>query len=340
MEQKVEELRLKFEKEIAATSTAAGVNDLKISYLGKKGPVQQLMRYLKDVPPEKRPEMGQSINNLKVHLTEKCENALNRFIEEEEGARLAEEFVDVTLPGRRHYMGREHIITKEMNKVIDVLISMGFTVQYGPDIETDYYNFEALNFHEDHPARDMQDTFYIAPDMLLRTHTSNVQVRVMESSAPPIRIISPGKCYRNESITARSHVFFHQVEALYIDEGVTFADLLYSLNEFLEKFFGRKLETRFRPSYFPFVEPGVEVDVLCLLCEGRGCPVCKKTGWLEILGAGMVHPEVLKNGGIDSEKYTGYAWGLGCDRLAMIMNGVDDIRAFTENDIRFLEQFA
>jgi phenylalanyl-tRNA synthetase alpha chain len=340
VEQTVEDLRQKFDQEISQLSSAKQVNDLKVSFLGKKGPVQQLMKQLKDVAPEKRPAMGQLINSLKVSLTDKCEESLNRLVAEEEKTQLAKETVDISLPGRRGHAGREHIITKVMNKVIDVLSEMGFTVQYGPDIETDYYNFEGLNFPKDHPARDMQDTFYVSPDVLLRTHTSNVQVRVMESSKPPIRIISPGKCYRNESITARSHVFFHQVEALYVDEDVTFADLLSSLNEFLTKFFGYKVETRFRPSYFPFVEPGVEVDVRCLLCKGKGCAVCKKTGWLEVLGAGMVHPEVLKSGGIDPEKYTGYAWGLGCERLAMIMNGVDDIRSFTENDIRFLEQFS
>lgn len=223
--------------------------------------------------------------------------------------------------------------------MIDILAGMGFSVQYGPDIDTDYYNFEALNFPPDHPARDMQDTFYISKDVLLRTHTSNIQARVMEANTPPIRIIAPGKAFRNESITARSHVFFHQVEALYIDKNVTFADLLATMNEFLVKMFRHKVVTRFRPSYFPFVEPGMEVDVNCLSCQGSGCHICKHSGWLEVAGAGVVHPEVLKNGGIDPDVYSGYAWGMGVERLAMLINGVTDIRMFTENDMRFLSQF-
>jgi phenylalanyl-tRNA synthetase alpha chain len=217
---------------------------------------------------------------------------------------------------------------------------MGFSVQYGPDIETDYYNFEALNFPHDHPARDMQDTFYIASNVLLRTHTSNIQTRIMESEKPPIRIIAPGKVYRNETITARSHVFFHQVEAVYVDKDVTFVDLLSTMDEFLAKIFGKKVETRYRPSYFPFVEPGMEVDIGCLNCKGNGCNLCKYTGWLEVAGAGMIHPEVLKNGDIDPETYSGYAWGLGVERLCMLKHGIKDIRLFTENDLRFLEQFS
>jgi phenylalanyl-tRNA synthetase alpha chain len=216
---------------------------------------------------------------------------------------------------------------------------MGFSVQLGPDIDSDYYNFEGLNFPPEHPARDMQDTFYLTPQMLLRTQTTNIQLRTMESQKPPIRIIAPGKVYRNETITARSHVFFHQVDALYIDKGVTFADLLATLHEFLSRLFHQEVETRFRPSYFPFVEPGMEVDVRCLSCGGTGCMLCKYSGWLEVAGAGMVHPEVLKNGGIDPEVYSGYAWGMGVERIILLRHGVRDIRLFTENDMRFLEQF-
>ena len=216
---------------------------------------------------------------------------------------------------------------------------MGFSVQLGPDVDTDFYNFEGLNFALDHPARDMQDTFYLTTDLLLRTHTSNVQVHTMEKYEPPIRIIAPGRCFRNEDISARSHVFFHQVEGFYIDKGVTFADLFSTMDEFLEKLLGEKVETRYRPSYFPFVEPGLEVDVRCISCKGSGCRICKHTGWLEILGAGMVHPNVLKMGNIDPEKYSGYAWGMGIERLTMLLNDIRDIRLFTENDIRFLTQF-
>jgi phenylalanyl-tRNA synthetase alpha chain len=226
-----------------------------------------------------------------------------------------------------------------MNEVLDVLSSMGFSVQYGPDIESDYYNFEALNFSKDHPARDMQDTFYLAPDVLLRTHTTNAQVRIMEKTGLPIRVAMPGRAFRNETVTARSHIFFHQVDGLYIDKNVTFCDLLSTLEEFFFKLFKKKIETRFRTSYFPFVEPGMEADVRCIICEGGGCPVCKFTGWLEVLGAGMVHPNVLKAGGIDPEEYSGYAWGMGLERLVMVRHGIKDIRAFSENHLKFLRQF-
>jgi phenylalanyl-tRNA synthetase alpha chain len=262
------------------------------------------------------------------------------LIEKEEGDRLARETLDVTLPGRQRYAGRKHILTQALDQMIDVLIGMGFSVQYGPDIDTDYYNFEALNFAPDHPARDMQDTFYIAPNVLLRTHTSNIQARIMETNRPPIRVIAPGKAYRNETITARSHVFFQQVEIFYVDVGVCFADLQQTMTEFLSKLFKTEVETRYRPSYFPFVEPGMEVDMRCMSCKGAGCPLCKQTGWLEIAGAGMIHPDVLKNGDIDPEIYSGFAWGMGVERIVMLMNGIRDIRMFTENDVRFLSQFA
>ena len=236
-------------------------------------------------------------------------------------------------------MGRKHPLTQAMDQIISILSGLGFSVQYGPDVDTDYYNFEVLNFPPDHPARDMQDTFYITPHVLLRTHTSNIQARVMEVNKPPIRIIAPGKVYRNETITARSHVFFHQVEAVYIDKNVTFGDLFATLDDFLSKLFKQDIGTRYRPSYFPFVEPGVEVDISCLVCQGKGCNLCKHSGWVEIAGAGMIHPEVLRNGGIDAEQYTGFAWGMGLERLVMMLRGIQDIRLFTENDLRFLNQF-
>ena len=225
-------------------------------------------------------------------------------------------------------------MTQVLDQMIDILCEMGFSVQYGPDIDTDYYNFEALNFPKDHPARDMQDTFYITPDVLLRTHTSNIQTRVLEKTPPPIRIIAPGKVYRNETITYRSHVFFHQVEALYIDRHVTFADLLATLEEFIRKLFDSNIEIRYRPSYFPFVEPGMEVDIRTLSRQGEITSV-----WLEEAGAGLVPPEVLKNGNIDPEIYSGYAWGIGIERIAMLKFGIKDIRRFTENNLRFLSQF-
>ncbi len=332
-------IRNQFDQELLNAHATADLESMKVRYLGKKGPIQELMKSLKDVSAEERPQFGKNINDLKDNISKQLDEKLQQLILREEEARLSHENIDMTLPGRKYFPGRKHVITQTLDSMIDILMGMGFTVQYGPDIDTEYYNFEALNFPPDHPARDMQDTFYVAPDTLLRTHTSNVQARIMESQSPPIRIIAPGKVYRNETITARSHVFFHQVEIMYIDEGVTFADLFATLEEFVTKFFGRKVETRFRPSYFPFVEPGLELDVGCISCNGNGCGLCKHTGWLEILGAGMIHPEVLKKGNINPEKYSGFAWGMGVERQAMLKHGIKDIRQFYENDLRFLQQF-
>jgi phenylalanyl-tRNA synthetase alpha chain len=335
----IQSLRNEFETEVTAIKSTADIEALRVKYLGKKGPVQQLMQLLKDTPPEQRPELCKVINELKEEIASRLDILAFEVIQSEEEQKLSQEKLDISLPGRRRFVGRKHILNSLLDHILDILISMGFSVQYGPDIDTDYYNFEALNFPPDHPARDMQDTFYIDQNVLLRTHTSNIQARVMESHKPPIRIIAPGNAYRNESITARSHVFFHQVEAMYIDKGVSFADLFATLDQFLVKLFDGPVKTRYRPSFFPFVEPGMEVDIHCLLCKGDGCQLCKHTGWLEICGAGMIHPEVLKNGGIDPEEYTGFAWGMGVERLANLKYGVNDIRLYTENDVRFLQQF-
>lgn len=340
MQPTIETLRQEFNNELSLVKSTTDLETLKVKYLGKKSPIQNLMRALKDVPSEQRPECGKWINDLKEQISAALETQQQKLISLEESLQLQNEKIDITLPGRRRFPGRKHIITQTMDEMIDILIGMGFSVQYGPDIESDYYNFEALNFAPDHPARDMQDTFYISSNMLLRTHTSNIQVRVMESQKPPIRIIAPGKVYRNETITARSHVFFHQIELFYVDKDVSFSDLMATMHEFLRKLFKRDVETRYRPSYFPFVEPGMEVDLRCLTCEGAGCNLCKHTGWLEIAGAGMIHPEVLKNGDIDPEVYTGFAWGMGVERVILLRRGVNDIRQFTENDLRFLEQFS
>ena len=340
MQKEIESLKQNFQVDLATAHSSSDLENLKVKYLGKKSPLQNLMKLLKDIAPDARPMAGKVINDLKEEITETLQNLQSEFLNKEDETKLEKEKIDITLPGRRRSAGRKHIINQTMDEMIDILSEMGFSVQYGPDIDTDYYNFEALNFAPDHPARDMQDTFYIAPNVLLRTHTSNIQVRAMEAHKPPLRIIAPGRAYRNETITARSHVFFNQIEALYIDVGVTFADLLATMQDFLSKLYRTQIETRFRPSYFPFVEPGMEVDVRCLSCGGTGCSLCKYTGWLEVAGAGMVHPEVLKNGGIDPEVYTGYAWGMGIERTVLLRNGVRDIRLFTENDMRFLEQFS
>lgn len=339
MEQSIAKLRSEFDAENKTVASTGDLENLKVKYLGKKGPIQNLMKELKDVAPEKRPEAGKMINDLKVEISSAIEAKEQTLIAAEEANQLIHEKIDITLPGRARPLGGKHIINQILDQMLDTLIGMGFSVQYGPDIDSDYYNFEALNFPQDHPARDMQDTFYINSSMLLRTHTSNIQARIMESQKPPIRIVAPGRAYRNEAISARSHVFFHQIELFYVDKGVSFADLKATLNEFLSKTLHRDIETRYRPSYFPFVEPGLEVDIRCLSCSGTGCNLCKHTGWLEIAGAGMIHPEVLRNGDIDPEEYSGFAWGLGVERIAMLKTGIKDIRMFTENDVRVLKQF-
>lgn len=339
MEERFVSLRQQFKLDLENIKDLKGIEQLKVQYFGKKGPVQDLMQSLRECTAEDRPHLGKKINTLKEELSHLCEEAITGFRSLELNTRLSQEKIDVTLPGRSQSLGKKHPITLMLDEINEILRSMGFTVQYGPDIDSDYYNYEGLNFPADHPAREMQDTFYITPTMLLRSHTSNTQLRVMETHTPPIRIIAPGTVFRNEDISARSHVFFHQVEGLYIDKNVSFADLFATLDEFWNRLFQRKIETRFRPSFFPFVEPGLEVDIRCTSCEGKGCRLCKDSGWLEVAGAGMVHPEVLKNGGIDPEVYSGFAWGIGIERLAMLRYEISDIRLFAENDMRFLRQF-
>lgn len=340
MKQKIEDLKQAFQLEIEKIQQTKELEQLRIKYLGKKSPIQALMQDLRTCSPEERPEMGKLINTLKQDVSTQIDTQFKVLEAQELLSRLSEEKVDVTLPGRRKILGKKHPLSQMLDEVIEILVGMGFSVQESPEIESEYYNYGGLNYPPDHPARDMQDTFYITPDILLRSHTTSIQQHMMENAAPPIRIMSPGKCYRNETITARSHVFFHQVDVLYIDKDVTFSDLLATKEEFYTKIFKRKIELRVRPSYFPFVEPGMEVDIKCTTCAGSGCALCKHTGWLEVAGAGMVHPNVLKAGGIDPEVYSGYAWGGGIERLFMLRHGISDIRLFTENDIRFLSQFS
>ncbi|MGE0197220.1 MAG: phenylalanine--tRNA ligase subunit alpha [Simkaniaceae bacterium] len=340
MRNKIRDLKQAFDQEISKIEHTKQLEDLRVKYLGKKSPIQALMQELRDCTPEERPEMGKLINTLKQEVSTQIESQFHALRGRELSLRLAQEHIDVTLPGRRAFLGRKHPLTQMLDEVIEILIGMGFSVQYSPEIETEYYNYGGLNYPPDHPARDMQDTFYITPDLLLRSHTTSIQQHIMENSRPPIRILSPGKCYRNETITARSHVFFHQIDVLYIDKDVTFSDLLATKEEFYTKIFRQKIEMRVRPSYFPFVEPGMEVDIRCTSCGGSGCQLCKHTGWLEVCGAGMVHPEVLRAGGVDPEVYSGYAWGGGVERLFMLRHGISDIRLFTENDSRFLAQFS
>lgn len=339
MHDKISSLQYEFFEDLKNAQTVKDLDQLKIKYFGKKGSIQELMVELKNCSVDERPHLGKIINDLKQELASHLDNSLIRLQKDELTKRLLKEAIDPTLPGSKPFLGKVHPIHQMMDKVIDILIGMGFSVQYGPDVDSDHYNFGGLNFAPDHPARDMQDTFYLEKNLLLRTHTSNVQVHTMEKYNPPIRVIAPGRCFRNEDISARSHVFFHQIEGFYIDEGVTFSDLMSTMDDFLSKLLGQKVETRYRPSYFPFVEPGMEVDVRCTSCKGSGCRLCKHTGWLEILGAGMIHPNVLKTGNIDPEKYSGFAWGMGIERLVILQSAIPDIRLFTQNDIRFLEQF-
>ena len=309
----------------------------RIKFLGKKGVMNDLFATFKTVPNEQKKDFGKALNQLKQAAQSKLDECKDTF----EGAEEGGENIDLSRPVPLDNLGSRHPISLVRNKIVEIFKCIGFTVSEGPEIEDDWHNFTALNLPEEHPARDMQDTFFIEknPDVLLRTHTSSVQVRYMENTPPPIRTISPGRVYRNEAISARAHCIFHQVEGLYIDKNVSFADLKQTLLYFAKEMFGEQTEIRLRPSYFPFTEPSAEVDVSCNICDGKGCNVCKYTGYLEILGCGMVDPNVLKNCGIDPEEYSGFAFGMGVERIAMLKYQVKDLRLFFENDVRFLKQF-
>ena len=326
--------------EIAAATAASPdeVEQFRTRYLGSKGLVKSLMGEMKNVPVDQKKSFGQVMNEFKQFAEEKYETLKAAF---GDSSHRQEKGLDLSLPGDPIPTGSRHPVTLMRNRIVSIFQKLGFAVAEGPEIEDDWHNFTALNIAENHPARDMQDTFYLSqnPDWLLRTHTSNIQIREMEKGQLPIRIICPGRVYRNETISARSHCFFHQVEGLYIDENVSFADLKQTLYFFVQEMFGKDVKVRFRPSYFPFTEPSAEMDISCMLCNGSGCSVCKRTGWLEILGCGMVHPNVLENCGIDSSKYTGFAFGMGVERPALLKYGINDIRLFSENDVRFLQQF-
>ncbi len=334
----LEDLQKKAESEIAEARTEKDLLEVKTRYLGRKGLLTGLLRNIGQVSPEERPLFGKQSNEVKEILTEKIEAALAGIKVIEKGDILAREKIDVTLEGRRIKPGKLHPVTQIRNEICSIFASFGFSVVEGPEVELDYYNFEALNIPKDHPARDMQDTFYIEDNIVLRTHTSPVQIRTMLKQAPPVRILSPGRVYRPDSDVSHTPMF-HQIEGLLVDRGISFADLKGILTVFLQEVFGAETRLRFRPSFFPFTEPSAEVDIQCVMCRGKGCRVCGQTGWLEILGSGMVDPEVFKNVGYDSEEYTGFAFGLGLERIAMLKYGISDIRLFFENDWRFLEQF-
>jgi phenylalanyl-tRNA synthetase alpha chain len=338
MEQLVAKIE-SYKQEITASAAAdaKAVEEFRIKWLGTKGIVKEIMGEMKTVAPEKKKEAGQLLNEFKIFVEEKFEALKGSTINvNHETSNL-----DLTLPGDELPIGSRHPVTLMRNRIVSIFQRLGFAVAEGPEIEDDWHNFGALNLPEHHPARDMQDTFYIQqnPDWVLRTHTSSVQIREMEKGKLPIRMLMPGRVYRNETVSARSHCFFHQVEGLYIDENVSFADLKQTLYFFVKEMYGKDVKVRFRPSYFPFTEPSAEMDVTCFICGGGGCNICKKTGWVEILGCGMVHPNVLSNCNIDPNKYTGFAFGMGIERPAMLKYGVNDLRLFSENDVRFLKQF-
>lgn len=326
------------EAAIAAVDEMQALDQIRVQYLGKKGVLTEQMKSLGKLTAEERPAAGQAINQAKGQVQQAIESRKQALQDAALNARLAAEKIDVTLPGRGQPSGGLHPVSMTMERIEALFAQLGFTVTEGPEIEDDFHNFEALNIPESHPARAMHDTFYFDAHTLLRTHTSPVQVRTMEQQQPPLRLIAPGRVYRCDSDLTHTPMF-HQIEGLLVDEQVSFADLKGILDDFLRNFFEQELAVRFRPSYFPFTEPSAEADIQCVMCSGKGCRVCSHTGWIEILGCGMVHPEVFRHVGIDSEKYSGFAFGLGVERMAMLRYGVNDLRLFFENDLRFLQQF-
>jgi phenylalanyl-tRNA synthetase alpha chain len=334
----LENLRRKADDELNSANSKEEFLGIKTRYLGRKGLLTDLLRGLKDVASEDKPVLGKLSNNIKRSLLEKIENALKEIESGGKHKSLREEKIDVTLPGRGVRYGKVHPVTRVEGEICDIFSTLGFSVVEGPEVELTYYNFEALNIPEDHPARDIHDTFYVTDNVVLRTHTSPVQIRTMEKQSPPVRIISPGKVYRPDSDISHTPMF-HQVEGLLVDENITFGDLKGTLTFFLRQMFGSDTLLRFRPSFFPFTEPSAEVDIQCVMCGGSGCRVCGHSGWIEILGCGMVDPEVFKTVHYDTEKFSGFAFGLGVERIAMLKYGISDIRLFFENDRRFLAQF-
>jgi len=336
LDEKIKLVSNDFDSELQSVQSLQQLEQLRIKYIGRNGRISSLFDELKNATNEEKPALGKSLNSLRARANELFNSLKNKL---ESASDSKESRIDLTLPGSQIQIGSRHILTQTLDEIKAIFKGMGFSVYEGPELESDYYNFEALNFAPDHPARDMQDTFFINKDFVLRTHTSPVQIRLMEKQKPPVRAIMPGRVYRNEAVSARSYCMFHQVEGLYVDTDVTFAELKGTLVSFANQFYGDDLKYRFRTSFFPFTEPSAEMDITCFLCHGKGCKVCKQTGWLEILGCGMVDPNVFKYVGYNSEKYTGYAFGMGIERTAMLKYGITDIRVFFENDLRFLKQF-
>ncbi len=339
MKEKLEEIKAAALSALKNASDIDALEDARIKFLGKKGELTAVLKGMGALSAEERPKIGALANEIRSSIENHIDTKKAEIAAKLEEAKLKAEVIDVTMPGRERETGQPHPLTKVMNNIKDTFIGMGFEIADGPEVELDYYNFEALNIPQNHPARDTQDTFYISDNVVLRTQTSGVQVRVMEKTKPPIRIIAPGKVYRSDAVDATHSPVFHQIEGLVVDKGVTMADLKGTLEMFIHRLYGDDTKVRFRPHHFPFTEPSAEVDISCFSCGGKGCGVCKGEGWIEILGCGMVHPKVLANCGIDPEVYSGFAFGVGLERIAMGKYGINDLRLFFENDLRFLGQF-
>ena len=339
MKQQLTQIKQSALSALSAVSNAAELDEVRIRFLGKKGELTAILKQMGSLSPEERPVVGQLVNEVRSELEESISRKGDELKNAAMAQKLKDEAIDVTLPGKKQELGHKHPLTLVLDDIKQMFLGMGFDVVKGPEVETDYYNFEALNIPKDHPARDTQDTFYITENILLRTQTSPVQVRTMEKIKPPIRIISPGRVYRSDAIDATHSPVFHQIEGLVVDKGVTMADLKGTLELFAKKLYGEDSKVRFRPHHFPFTEPSAEVDVMCFNCQGKGCSLCKGEGWIEILGAGMVHPKVLSVCGIDPDEYSGFAFGMGLERLVMRRYQIDDLRMFFENDMKFLSQF-
>ncbi|MBR5740286.1 MAG: phenylalanine--tRNA ligase subunit alpha [Firmicutes bacterium] len=339
MKESLQQILDEAKKRLEEATSLKDTEEVRIKVLGKKGDLTSILKSMGGLSPEERKQLGMEANTVKAQIELMLKNTQDQLKAAAQEARFKAEKIDVTEPGKEYHLGTEHPVTITINEISDVFKSMGFTLTEGPEIETVYNNFDALNAGPDHPARDWTDTFYINDKVLLRTQTSPVQVRTLQSMKPPIRVFAPGRCFRCDTPDATHSPMFHQVEGLVVDEGITMADLKGVLDSFAKKMFGPETRTKFRPHHFPFTEPSAEMDVSCFKCGGKGCRVCKGSGWIEILGCGMVHPSVLKVGGIDTEKYTGFAFGLGVERVAMLKHEIDDIRLLYENDVRFIEQF-
>lgn len=339
MKQKLEAIRIAAGEALQHAADNMELDTLRVRFLGKKGELTAILKQMGGLSPEERPLIGQLANEVRGFIENLVESRRQELKANEMAERLETERIDVTMPGKHCQLGHKHPLSIVLDEIKEIFLGMGFDIAEGPEIETDYYNFEALNIPKNHPARDTQDTFYITENTLLRTQTSPVQIRVMEKKKPPIRIIAPGRVYRSDAVDATHSPLFHQIEGLVVDKGITMGDLKGSLEAFVKRLYGENSEIRLRPHHFPFTEPSCEIDVSCFSCHGKGCPLCKGEGWIEILGAGMVHPNVLRNGGIDPDIYSGYAFGLGLERIVMRRFNIDDIRLFYENDLRFLGQF-